>query len=167
MFQTGDNIVYGKVGVCRVESIGPLKGMGSDPKRDYYTLADIRSGSTIYTPVDTSTFMRPILSRDEVDELIDRLPDIEAGTCEESSMRMISEHYQAAFDTHRCEDLIAIMKEAHQKAIDSRQRGKRAGLTDQRYQKQAEELIYGEFAVALDIPYDDVAKYIKVRLDGK
>lgn len=66
-------IVYGSSGVCRVDAVGPLQRAGPDPERAYYTLSPMFSSGVVYTPVDTSVFMRPVLSQSEVETLIDHL----------------------------------------------------------------------------------------------
>ena len=38
MFQTGDYIVYGSRGVCRIKDIGTLDFLGKEKKKLYYTL---------------------------------------------------------------------------------------------------------------------------------
>lgn len=165
MFQKGDMIVYSNSGVCRVEDIGPLEGAtGADRHRQYYTLSLLHGDGTIFAPVDTAVFMRPVLTPDGVNELIDGLPEIQPSECTERSLTVLTNTYRAAFDSHRCEDLLHLMKSIHAKEKDSIKRGKRLGMVDQRYQKKAEELIYGEFAAVLDIPYDEVETYIGARL---
>jgi CarD family transcriptional regulator len=37
---------------------------------------------------------------------------------------------------------------------------KKLGAIDERFKKKAEELLFGEFAVVLDIPKEDVRSYI-------
>lgn len=160
-------IIYGSTGVCRVEAIGPLDGArGEDRKRQYYTLSVVNGSGTIFVPVDTSVFMRPILSPDEVRVLIDSLPGIQEEFCTERNLRLLSEQYHAAFESHQCEDLLKLMKAVHAKGKTSSLRGKSLGMTDQRYQKKAEELIYGEFSAVLGIPYEQMEHYISTRLDG-
>ena len=66
MFEKGTCIVYGTIGVCRVEEIGPIKGIsGSDPGKVYYKLKPVRSGGTIYIPVDSKVFMRRVMTKQE------------------------------------------------------------------------------------------------------
>ena len=167
MDQPGDLIVYGNTGVCRVASIGPLDGArGADRDRRYYSLSMVNGSGSIFVPVDTSVFMRPILTRDEVDALINTLPELQGEICTERNLRLLSEQYHAAFQSHRCEDLLKLMKAVHAKGKSSGLQGKTLGMTDQRYQKKAEELIYGEFSVVLGIPYDQVERYIADRLDA-
>ena len=37
-------------------------------------------------------------------------------------------------------------------------------MVDERYMKQAERLLYGEFAIALDLPVEEVQPYIARRV---
>ena len=69
MFAVGDLIVYSETGVCRVEQVG-APPFDPKAKREYYTLSPLNSRETIYVPVDTQVFMRPILSRAAAEELI-------------------------------------------------------------------------------------------------
>lgn len=63
--------MYSETGVCRVEQIGPPPPFDPKAKREYYTLSPMNCRETIYVPVDTQVFMRPILSREAAEELID------------------------------------------------------------------------------------------------
>ena len=40
------------------------------------------------------------------------------------------------------------------------ERGKKLGLVDERYMKRAEEMLHGELAVALEMPREQVPKFI-------
>ena len=167
MYQKDDLIVYGSSGVCRVVEIGPLKGTGgAKGNRDYYTLSPVFGSGVIYTPVDTTVFMRPILTKEQVEDLIDRIPTLEERECNVSNLRMLTEHYHAAFESHRCEDLLRLIKELYQRGQNSIKQGRRIGLTEMKYRKQAEELVHGEFSVALGIPYNEVEQYITQRLSA-
>ena len=165
MYQKGDLIVYGSSGVCRVEDIGPLKGAGGvREKRDYYTLSPVFGSGVIYIPADTGVFMRPVLTKEQVDALIDRIPTLEDKECDLSNLRQLTEHYHAAFESHQCEDLLRLIKALYLRGQNALSQGRRVGLTEMKYRKHAEELLHGEFAVALGIPYDEVAEYISARL---
>ena len=41
---------------------------------------------------------------------------------------------------------------------------KKLGFSEERYMQLAEELLFGELATALEIPYDEVMEYIEKRL---
>ena len=165
MYQKGDLIVYGSTGVCRVKEVGPLKGAGGvKEKREYYTLSPVFGSGVIYIPADTGMFMRPVLTKDQADALIDRIPTLEGDVSEISTLRALSQQYHAAFDSHRCEDLLRLVKTLYLKGQSSASQGRRVGLTEMKYRKHAEELIHGEFSVALGIPPEEVPDYISSRL---
>lgn len=90
MFSIGSLIVYSGTGVCRVEAVGPPP---FDPgsKVEYYTLIPLQSTGTIYVPVDTKVFMRPILSREAAQELIRRIPEIQQAQLEHLDYRMLAQ----------------------------------------------------------------------------
>ncbi len=166
MFQMGDLVVYGSSGVCRVDEVGPMEGAkGGERERVYYRLSLVHGGGIIYAPVDGAVFMRPVISAEEAQALIDRIPGIEEEACSEFNPRLLTEHYHAVLETHRCEDLIGLIKTLYVKNKNAAQRGKRLGMVDQRYKKQAEDLVYGELAVALNIPYEAVEDYITRRVE--
>ena len=109
MYQAGEFIVYGTSGVCRVESVGAPPFAGEEDKL-YYTLAPVSGSETIYIPVDSSVFMRPVISRVQAQRLIDSIPSIEEDHFTSHSLRMSTEHYQAALQTHDCRDLVQLMR---------------------------------------------------------
>ncbi|MGI6497649.1 MAG: CarD family transcriptional regulator [Oscillospiraceae bacterium] len=162
MFQKGEYIMYSNIGVCQVKDIGaPTEVAVDNSKRMYYTLCPVYQAGIIYIPVDTKVFMRPLLKKEEVMELIERIPEIEEDRVENSNLRILSDRYEASFRTHACEDLIQLIKTIHVKEKAVRQNGRQLGQTDQRYFKRAEELLYGEFAVVLELPLEEVRPYME------
>ncbi len=164
MFEVGDFIVYGSTGVCQVEKIGALGGRGPERKREYYTLKPLYSSETIYAPVDTGVFMRRVITRDEAEALIDRIPELEADICSDRNSRVLSDHYKAALQTHDCQDLIQTIKEVYLKSERAAEQKRKPGQVDQHFGKRAEDLLHGELAVALDIPVEEVKPYIVRRI---
>ena len=79
MFVVGEYIVYGTTGVCKVEEIGPMQMMGPSKDKLYYTLAPLYSkGSKVFIPVDNEkVVMRPVLTKEEAEELVNEIPSIE------------------------------------------------------------------------------------------
>lgn len=163
MFQKGEQIVYGNTGVCRVEEIGTPPGISGTEL--YYTLKPVFGSGRIYIPVDSTVFMRPVLTHRQVDELIERFPEISEEGCGGRDMRTLSEFYRSLMQTHRCEDLIHVVKALYQKGQVLAHQGKRLGSMEEQYKKRAEELLYGEFSVVLGIPYQEVESYITSKLE--
>lgn len=159
MFSIGSLIVYSGTGVCRVEAVGPPP---FDPgsKVEYYTLIPLQSTGTIYVPVDTKVFMRPILSREAAQELIRRIPEIQQAQLEHLDYRMLAQRYRSFLDSHSCEDLVQLIKTAYTKSTANTRSGKKPSKVDQDFQKRAEFLLHDELSAALDIPFDEVGDYI-------
>ena len=156
MYQAGEFIVYGTSGVCKVEAVGKSPFEGEEDKL-YYTLTPVAGTETIYLPVDSPVYTRPVITRAQAERLIAAIPSIEEDHFTSHSLRMSTEHYQAALQTHDCRDLVQLIKTVYAKA---RRSGRRVSQIDQRYRKRAEELLHGELAVALGIPIDEVQPYI-------
>lgn len=128
MFKKGTFIIYGTAGVCQVIDIGRVSGVPvSHPEKDYYTLTKLRSGGTIYIPVDTTEFMRPVMTRDEANDLIARIPDIEERVCESRDQKSLNDYYRASLQSHSCEELIRLVKSVTRKNLLLGQRGKKPG----------------------------------------
>lgn len=160
MFTPGDLIIYSGEGVCRVESIGPLDMSGANRSKKYYTLQPIYREGKIFIPVDTTVFMRPVISRDEAEELIRHIPEIRGEIYENRNLRMLNEYYQSLLQTHSCEDMLELIKAVYAKQKENESMGKKPGLVDERYMKRAEDILYGELAVVLGIPKEGVLDYI-------
>lgn len=160
MYQPGDLIIYGGEGVCRVESVGPLAL--SDVKSDklYYTLQPLYRSGTVFAPVEGKVFMRPVINREEAERLVRDIPDIEERHLEGRNLRTAGEYYQKMMDSHNCADLVQLIKTIYSKQQSAQAAGRKGGQVDERYRKRAEDTLYGELAVALDIPKDEVEAYI-------
>ena len=156
MYHTGEFIVYGTSGVCEVTAVGQ-PAFARDEGRLYYTLTPVYGTETIYIPVDSPVFMRPVLSREQAEALIESIPAIEEDSFTTHSLRLASEHYQAALQSHDCHELVQLIKTVYAK---SRRNGRRVSQIDQRYRKRAEDLLHSELAVALGIPLKEVQPYI-------
>ena len=167
MYEIGDLIVYAGEGVCRVEEIGVPPMTGINKQRQYYTLKPLYRAGMVYAPVDTQVFMRPVITREDADALIDRIPEIEPVVYENSNLRFLNEYYQAQLQNYNCEGLIKLIRSTRAKREVMIGRGKKLGLVDERYMKRAQDMLHGEFAVALGIERGDVPAYIEHMLEGQ
>lgn len=161
MYQKDSLLIYDSVGVCRVEDIGLPAGIPvSDKTKQYYKLAPVYGPGTIYIPVDTKVFMRPVISKEEATTLIHKIPEIREDLCESHNQKVLEDHYKASFKTHECESLIQLIKTVYMKERNLEKTGKKTGKTDRQYMKRAKELLHEELSVALGIPVEDVEGYI-------
>ena len=156
MFNIGDNVMYKSAGVCLVREITKIDKSG----RDYYVLQPYFGSETIYAPVDTKVFMRACLTADEARELILKIPQIETEPCNDKNFLTMREHYNKSISSNETKDLIQLIKGIYEKGCR-----KKLGTVDERYMKRAEDLLYGELAIALGISRDDVIDYIRKTLE--
>lgn len=167
-YQVGDLILYGSTGVCRVAEIQAHKGAKGEPERLFYTLEPLYQSGTIVTPVDNEkVFMRPILTREEAERLIDQIPNVQAEAYHNKAMRELTEHYEAALRTHDCGALVELTMSIYAKKQDLESQKRKFGALDERFLHRAEELLFGELAAALGIQRDEVQGYIEKRLEGQ
>ena len=167
MYKIGDMIVYGTSGVCRVADVGPVRAAHASEGRKYYTLEPVYGTETIYIPVDTTAFMRPVMSRREAEELIAQIPLIQEDPANIHSLQSLVEHYQSSFQQNDCAELIHLIKALYVKGQSAQQAGRKPSQVDQRYRKRAEDLLHGELAVALGIQREEVPDFIRQSLrDG-
>lgn len=169
MFQPGELLVYGSTGVCRVLSIEQKQEYvnGVKQSRSYYQLKPLHQGGVIYTPVDSNKVsMRYIISRAEAEALIDTIPTLKPTDLRAATTQALTQHYQASLRCHSCQSLLELTMSIHQKRRRAEAQNRRLGMVDERYMKQAEQLLFGELAAALDIPYEEVQPYIARRLEA-
>ena len=167
MFSIGDKIMYGGTGVCVVEGITSVKLSGMERARDYYVLRPMYQSGTIQTPVDNEKIpIRPVMTRAEAERLVDTIPMVNAVMCTEKNLSALRNHYQQQMSSFDCLDLIRVTKSIYAKKKDAEKRQKKIGMTDEKFLRRAEDLLFGELAVALDISRDKVTDYIADRLGG-
>ena len=160
MYSVGEKIVYGENGVCTVIKIAPLDISGASKDKLYYYLAPLIGTGVYYSPVDSGAFMRPVISREEAEALIDAIPGIEPAVCNDSRFNHVDAFYKELFKQHSCEALVSIVKGLRSRISDRKTKSSRAEAT----MKRAKDILHGELSVALDIDVKDVEGYIASRL---
>ena len=166
MFEKGEFIVYGRNGVCSVEDVKPMNLDGVDSERLYYVLRPVNSqGSTIFTPIDNKKVpMRRIISREEAVTLIDRIPEIEA--LKIPNEKLCEEQYKAAMQTCDCADLVKVLKTIYLKKQKRTAVGKKITSTDEKYFHMAENNLYTELSILIDVPKAQMEEYIASKLEA-
>ncbi len=160
MFYIGEKIIYGENGVCTVEKIAPLDMNGAPKEKLYYYLSPLVGSGTYFAPVDTNAFMRPIISREEAEALIDSMPEIPPAICNDSRFNHVDAFYRELFKLHSNEALVSVIKGLRCRMAEKKTRSTRAEAT----MKRAKDILHGELSVALDIDFAQVESYIQDRI---
>ena len=160
MFSIGDKIIYGENGVCTVSKIAPLDQSGASPGRLFYHLEPLIGSGTYFTPVDSRAFMRPVISREEAEALIDAMPSIEPAICRDNRFNHVDAFYKELFRQHSCEALVAIVKGLRERMNEKKTKSSRAEST----MRRARDMLHGELSIALGMDISEVEPYILKRI---
>lgn len=166
MFEVGEYVVCGNKGVCVVEKITTLDIAGVDKEREYYILKPkYQQGSTVYVPVDSpKESMRRVIKREEAQKLIDAIPDVPLLAI--TNEKLSEQIYRDCLKSGNCEEWVRILKTIWRRKQERLQAGRKETAVDARYFHMAEDSLYGELAVALDLNRDEVEAYIEKAAAG-
>lgn len=167
MFEIGTYIVCGQHGVCRVEAIGPLKLSEAAKDRQYYTLSQIYSrGGVTYAPADSDKIiMREVISKEDAEALINEMESMDVLWVENEKRR--EDTFKKALRTCDNREWVKMIKTLYHRKQERLAQGKKVTASDERFLRAAEENLYGELAVALEMPKDEVENYIIGKIMGK
>jgi CarD family transcriptional regulator len=167
MYQVGDFVFYGNMGVCKVENISVQRLQGVDENQLYYTLSPLYEKCVVYTPVtNNKVFMRSIISKDEAEKLIDKIPTIRARAYHSKAIKDLTRHYEDSMKSYDCADLIELTMSIYAKKVEVQEQKRKLGSVDEKFMKRAEDLLHGELSVALGIGKEDVAGYIAAKVEA-
>lgn len=161
MYNVNDAVVYASYGVCQIKSI-EIRDFSGEPK-DYYVLQPVGdSRNTFYIPTDSEALkekMRRVYSRSEVDELINVMPDEGFIWIDNEPQR--KEAYKKIIDSGDRHELVKLIKTLYIHRKELEQQHKKPHSSDERFLKDAENVLYDEFAYVLGISRDEVVPYIR------
>ena len=162
MFEVGELVLYGRTGVCRVAEIVEKTLPGEKTPQLFYNLQPLYQSCSISIGVaNTKVFIRPIISAEEAKALISSLPGLQAEPYHNRNLNQLREHYRACIETYCCADLAALAKSIWLKRRDCEANKRKLGAVDERFLREAEELLFGELAAALGMEKAQMVPYIK------
>lgn len=159
MFEVGDYVVHGNSGVCRVDGIKQMDGFGTGNKRMYYTLVPIySSGSKLFVPTDSKKVItRSVMTKKEVKKLLEEWDEIETFLVDNDKKR--EEVYKEALKSCDSRQWVKLIKTSYQRNKTRMESGKKATSSDERYLQMAEENLFGELAIPLEMSRGEAEEY--------
>lgn len=159
MYQVDDHVVYQSVGVCRIADTC-RKDFGDGTETEYFVLETVYGNSmTVYIPTDNyEDVLRPLLTKDELLDLIRTLPDTDSEWIADNATR--KEFFQHALQSKDQKELIRMIKMLYTHKQDVENEGKRLAFSDSEAMKESEKLLTNEFAFVLGIEPDQVVPFI-------
>lgn len=164
MFEIGEYIVYGSKGVCQVEDISNVDIPGASKDRLYYVLRQIENGAgKIYVPTDNDKIvMRKVITKEAAEDLIRRMPDMEQLWIDDDKKREVM--YKEAIRTCDYNEWVRMIKTLYFRKRERTAQGKKVTALDEKYLKAAENELYSELSLILEIPKQEVLEYIKAQI---
>lgn len=160
----GDTVMYGNQGVCKIIGTDLKKFGGS--KVEYFVLQPIYDeNSRVFIPLANENLvskMHPVISREEIDNIINSIPDEETIWISEDVERKRT--YQKIIVDGNRRELVRLIKTLHIHQDTQNQKGRKLHQSDDYILKQAEKLLYDEFAFVLEVNPDDVLTIVMEKL---
>lgn len=159
MYKINDKIIY-KREVCVIKTIKEKLFNN----KDYYCISPITDSSlTINVPTDSDA-IRETLTKEEVLNIIEEIPNIEVINSDEKSLENV---YKELLSTDDIKDLVKIIKTTYLRNQKRLATGKKIGDKDDTYFKKAEKLLYTNLSIALEMTYEECKEYVIKRITIK
>ncbi|MDR0859309.1 MAG: hypothetical protein LBN97_09800 [Oscillospiraceae bacterium] len=168
MYSVGEMVFYENTGICQISDITDKKTEETGENQLYYVLKPLYVDYTISVPVGSgNVFMRPIISKNEAERLIDSIPAIKVKPKKYTAVGELDKYYKSYFTSHKCEDLLELTVSINAKKVQSEKKKRWLGVIDEKYKRKAEDMLFGELAAALEIERSEVPDYIANRVDSE
>lgn len=166
MFEIGEYIVYGSKGVCQVEDITNVDIPGASKDRMYYVLRQLENGTgKIYVPTDNDKIvMRRVITKEAAEDLIRRMPEIDQLWIDDDKKREAM--YKEAIRTCDYNEWVRMIKTLYFRKKERTAQGKKVTALDEKYLKAAENELYSELSLILEIPKAEVLTYIREQIEA-
>lgn len=161
MWKINDIITYRTTGLCKIEDITTETIDGVDA--DYYLLKPIfDEKSVIKIPCSSQVLcekMRPLLTADEVEALIEEIKSLRLEWLENDKRR--AEYFNGVIESGNRRDIAALITTVYAKREELVSRGKKLRASDETLMTRAEKLIVNEFSHVLGKTPEEILKLIK------
>ena len=160
MYEIGSIVVYGTSGVCRITDIKKLDLTGK--KMEYCILQNVYdSRTTFYVPVNEDALkrLRPVSSKEEINAMILKMNSEEQIWIDNDMKR--KEEYSRIIKTADEHENIRLIKTLYLRRKSLNENGRKLRSADEHYLNLAENMLFEEFAYALDIDKTEVVDYIE------
>ncbi|MDO5011267.1 MAG: CarD family transcriptional regulator [Intestinibacter bartlettii] len=160
MFNKGEYVIYGNVGVCEIMDISTLDIHGAPKDKLYYILKPLnQSKSTVFTPIDNKkVVIRKIISKEDVETLLSDIKNIKELLVEDERFR--EKAYKECIKSCQCRKLLSLIKTIYYRKEERLNEGKKLSATDEKYFKIAQDNLHAELSMSLKVPIDQMEDYI-------
>ena len=122
-----------------------------------YELVPISDDSIKYHIPKDSQVLRKIISKEEMEELLDLIPSIEVIPSKDKTLENV---YKELLAHGKHEDLIKVIKTAYLRNQARLLNNKKISDKDDEYLKRAEKYLCDEFSVILNMNFEDTKNFV-------
>lgn len=164
MYQIGDKLIYGMHGVCVVADLE--KRIVDKKEVTYLALEPAgQSGSRFLVPIHNAAAMakvRPMLTREALEELFssDAVKE-DAWIQDEPQRKQLYRELITSCDRQRLAQMVCSLYRYRKAQVTI---GKKVHMCDENFLRDAEKILSGEIASALEIPSAEALKYLRNKL---
>lgn len=164
MLGINDVVSYGTEGACKITEI-THKDFGAGAA-EYYVLRPVyRKDAVVFVPTGNQALvarMRKMISEDEIEEIFAQMPEENPAWIQNENDRKVK--YREILAEGNSRDLVRMIKTLHLHQLEQNAKGRKLHLADERFFKEAEKILYDQFALALHIRPDEVLPFILKRV---
>lgn len=165
MFSIDDVVMYTTYGICKISDIIEMSFGGNTNK--YYVLHPLRECKTELTlPVDnpmTKCRLHPLLSENEINDLIHEIPFMEPYWIERDNDRKAK--FGEIVKSGDRKETLRVIKCIKYHIYDIKDKGRKLHATDENAMKDAEKLILDEFSYVLNMDREKLSIIINTELE--
>jgi len=160
LFSKGDTVIYGIHGICKITDVQIKEFMGE--KAEYFVLNPVYDErATVFVPCQNESLtskMKRIMSPAEIHDMIRAMPDEKQMWIENEQERKKS--YSDILKNGDRKALIGLIKTLYLHKEKQGASGKKLHISDENFLRDAEKILYEEFAHVLQIKRDQVLPFI-------
>ena len=158
MYEVGEYIVHPGQGVCKVEDVI------ENPEVSYMLMpVGTSNPMRISFPISGENRLRPVLSHDEAQELVDEYTDLSIDDYRSASIALEEQYYRDKIRRGTCLDSVRTVKTFRHRIDEAKANNKRPPVVYQRILKQAIERTLEGLSFALDMSKDDIVSLFESR----
>lgn len=164
MYNTGDFVIYGIHGVCRI--MGTEKQLVNRKRSEFLVLEPlVQSGSKYYVPIENPAAMgklRPVLSKDELTQLLDSAAVREdCWISDEGHRKQAYRELIVSADRLR---LMQMVSSLYRYRGAQEAAGRKFHQCDDNFLRDAEKLLSSEISLVMDLPADEARELLRKHL---
>lgn len=164
MFKIGDKIVNRSGKVCEVIDIEEADyGVGL---KTYYVLSPCFTNNNslvLHTPVEQESTLRKVMNKDDVEQLILSIPDIEVIWITNPKIRKTK--FKELYTSGEPKEILRLIKSFVKKKDEFKNDKKTLSFTDENFLTEIKTNLYYEISLALNLSFDQVDELISNKLN--